>query len=100
MHLVTFVWNQQAIEDDVAELSAALDAFAPTVPGLLDYRHGPALDTGRGNADYAVAALFDDAGRLPGYLDHPEHRRIVRDIVTPMLGQRHAVQITVPARKA
>ena len=95
MHIVTFSWNQRTSNDEVAALSDALEAFAPVVPGLRDYRHGPALATGRGNADYAIAAVFDGVEDVHAYLDHPEHHRIVREIVTPMLGQRQAVQIAV-----
>ncbi len=96
MHIVTFSWREGTTAAQVTELADALDALVPLVPQLRSYRHGPDLRLREGNADYAVAATLETPQQLPDYLDHPEHLRIVRDILTPMLGSRQAIQIEVP----
>jgi len=97
LHIVTFGWCEGTTDDQVSELADALDALVPLVPQLRSYRHGPDLRLRKGNADYAVAATLGTAEQLPDYLEHPEHLRIVRETLTPMLAQRQAVQIAVPA---
>jgi len=97
MHIVTFSWHAGTTDDQVTELTHALDALAPLVPELRSYRHGPDMGLRESNADYAVAATLDTPEQLPDYLEHPEHVRIVRKILTPMLAHRQAVQIAVPA---
>ncbi len=97
MHIVTFSWREGTTDDQVTELTHALDALAPLVPELRSYRHGRDMRLRDSNADYAVVATLDTPEQLPDYLEHPEHVRIVREILTPMLAQRQAVQIAVPA---
>nr|MBA3338785.1 Dabb family protein [Geodermatophilaceae bacterium] len=44
----------------------------------------------------AVAAVVESPQTLPTYLDHPEHVRIVKEIIAPLIATRQAVQIELP----
>jgi len=96
MHLVTFEWADGVTDAQVAELNEALGALWPTVPGLVSYRHGRDLGLREGTVDYGICAVLPDPASLPGYLDHPEHRRIAGELIAPMTARRQAVQIEVP----
>lgn len=91
LHLVVFTWREGTTADDVARLEAALRLMPDLVPQLAQYHVGADLGL-RGNADFGVAAVLaqDD---LAAYLDHPEHVRIGRELIGPILGTRSAVQI-------
>lgn len=95
MHLVTFSWRPEVTNDDVIAVNEGLSSLPDQIPELRSYRFGPDLGLREGNADYAVAAVLDSPDTLPAYLDHPEHRRIVTELITPLLAARQAVQIEI-----
>lgn len=97
-HVVTFVWKPGTTEDQVGQLHEALTAFQQVVPEIVTYRHGRDLGLGSDNADYAVVSTVDGADQLRAYLELPEHRRIVRELLAPILARRQAVQIHSPAK--
>ena len=96
MHLVTFTWQDGVSTEQVEELDGRLSTLPALLPELRAYHHGSDLGLRSGNADYGVCALVDSEADVLAYLDHPEHRRIVQDVITPMRAQRLAVQIRVP----
>ncbi|NHN54641.1 Dabb family protein [Calidifontibacter sp. DB0510] len=93
-HIVTFSFNDSADDAAVEQIRSALSAYADRQPALRSYRHGPDLGI-RGTADYGVVAEVDDEAGLAAYLDDPEHVRIVKELVEPLLDSRQAVQIEV-----
>ena len=97
MHLVTFNWRPDVTNDDVVAVIEGLSSLPAQIPELLSYRFGPDLGLREGNADFAVAAVVESPETLPGYLDHPEHARIVKELIAPLIATRQAVQIELPA---
>ena len=96
MHLVTFTWQDGVSAEQVEALNGELGALPALIPELRAYHYGPDLGLRSGNGDYGVCAAADTEAGILAYLDHPEHLRIVRDVITPMRDQRLAVQIRVP----
>jgi hypothetical protein len=47
-----------------------------------------------GNASLAVVLTFDDVDSFSVYADHPEHQRIIREMIAPHIDSRHPVQFT------
>ncbi len=64
------------------------------IPALRDYRVGPDAALADDNFDFAVVADFDDVAGYESYRDNEEHRRILKDMIRPVLAQRAAVQYT------
>lgn len=100
MHLVTFTWRPDVTNDDVVAVIEGLTSLPAQIPELLTYSFGPDLGLREGNADFAVAAVLDSPESLPAYLDHPEHVRILKEFIAPLIASRQAVQIDVPAGTA
>jgi hypothetical protein len=93
-HVVTFDLKPEAPADQVEQIAAALDALAATLPEVRSLAVGADLGLREGNAGFAVAATFDDVGAFRVYADHPEHLRVVKELIGPHITGRHPVQFT------
>ena len=96
MHLVTLTWRSGVTNDDVVAVIEGLTSLPGQIPELLSYNFGPDLGLRDGNADFAVAAVLDSPEALPAYLDHPEHVRILKEFIAPLIATRQSVQIELP----
>jgi hypothetical protein len=97
MHLVTFRWRDDVTEDRIRALIDELGRFQGAIPQLHAYFFGRDLGLRAGNGDFGAAAVVHDAEGLHGYLDHPEHRRVVNQYIRQMSAHRLAVQIELPS---
>ncbi len=91
-HVVTFTFRPGVTSADAFALAEELRELAETLPGLRSYACGPDLGRREGNADFAVAAIFDTENALLNYLNHPEHKDIIARHVPAMVAERHGVQ--------
>lgn len=94
-HVVVFRWASTATPDPI-RLTHDLTGFAATLDGVLTYGCGADLGLREGNDDFAVAATFTDEQALAVYLDHPDHKRITAEQVTPHLAEKHICQFRLP----
>jgi len=91
-HVVLFRWKEGVTADDVAEVSASLATLPALIPEIREFQFGSDLGILEGNADYAVAALFDSAADMLAYRNHPDHVAFMTQVLAPRLDQRTAVQ--------
>lgn len=91
-HVAVFTWAEGTTAEQVAEISAALATLPGLIPEIRRYTFGPDAALSTGNADYAVAATFDDADGWRAYDANPEHNRIKAELIKPRLAARAAVQ--------
>jgi quinol monooxygenase YgiN len=94
-HVVVFRWTPTGTPDAV-RLARELTALVASLDGVLAYGCGPDLGLREVNDDFAVAATFADEQALSAYLDHPEHKRITAEQVTPHLAEKHICQFRHP----
>ncbi|MDT7554838.1 MAG: hypothetical protein QOI16_3374 [Pseudonocardiales bacterium] len=94
-HVVVFRWAPTGTPDAV-RLARELTALVASLDGVLAYGCGPDLGLREVNDDFAVAATFADEQALSAYLDHPEHKRITAEQVTPHLAEKHICQFRHP----
>lgn len=92
MHVAVFTWREGTTGEDVARVEAALARMPSLVPALREYSFGSDLGLRPGTADFAVVAVLEQA-ELPLYLDHPEHQRVVREVISPLLATRTSLQL-------
>jgi hypothetical protein len=92
MHLALFTWREGTTREDIARVEAELGRMPALVPALQGYHFGANLGLRPSTADFAVCAVISQA-ELSTYLDHPEHLRVVREVIAPLLASRTAVQI-------
>ena len=96
-HVVCLTWKPGTAAGDVEAVRAALVALPATIPEIRAYRVGTDLGLVEGNADFGVVADFDDADAWRIYQSHPEHVRIITELIRPHLAARTAVQFDVSA---
>lgn len=93
-HVVTFDLKPDAPADQVEKIAAALNALAATLPEVRSLAVGADLGLREGNASFAVSATFDDVDAFRVYADHPEHVRVITELIGPSITARHPVQFT------
>ncbi len=91
--LLTFVAG--ATDAHVDAIAHALSALPSVIPELRGYAVGRDLGIGEGNASFAVVADCETVDDYIVYRDHPEHRRILTELIAPVLAARTAAQYEV-----
>ncbi len=92
-HLANFNWKEQTTQADVEQITAALTALAPTLDGVESYRCGADVSRTPDSYDYAVIGVFASRDDFLAYRDHPEHQRILKELIGPNLADRIVVQL-------
>ena len=96
-HIVLLRWQEgtdRAAHDAVVDGLRALPAHIDTIR---NYVVGTDARVNEGNYDLAVVADFDDEAGYLTYRDHPAHRKVIDERITPILAARAAVQHEVSA---
>jgi hypothetical protein len=91
-HVVLLRWTDEATAEQRAAVVDALATLPQLIPELRSYLVGEDVQETEGNYDLAVVADFDDERGYVTYRDHPEHQRILRELIRPILAHRAAVQ--------
>jgi hypothetical protein len=93
--VVVFRFSPSAPADVAERIAEALATLPGVIPELRRYEFGPDARINDGNDDFAVVADFDDADGYLAYRDHPEHQRILRELIRPVIEARAAVQFEI-----
>ena len=91
-HLASFRWKDQTTPADVEKVTAALTELTTTL-GIEDYRCGADVSRTPDSYDYAVVGVFASRDDFLAYRDHPEHQRILKELIGPNLANRIMVQL-------
>jgi hypothetical protein len=91
-HIVTFKWKSpdQATASSIAD---ALHDLVAGFDGVESYRCGSDIGLTPSSYDFAVVGTFNTRGAFQNYRDHPDHRRIINDMISPILDRRTVVQL-------
>lgn len=95
-HIALLTFVDEATDAQIQAIDDALSTLPARLPQLLVYTIGRDLGRSAGNATFAVAAdlaTFDD---YVAYRDDPEHRRIIAEMIAPILASRSAAQYEIP----
>jgi hypothetical protein len=93
-HVVTFQLRADAPPDQTERICEAIEALASTLPEARSVACGADLGLREGNASFAVTLTFDDVDAYRVYADHPEHLRIIKELIAPHIESRQPVQFT------
>jgi hypothetical protein len=91
-HVAVFRWKDGTSTEQVDAIVAALRALPAQIPELRGYEVGPDAGLVAANHDFAVVADLDDAEAWAVYRDHPAHRRVIDELISPAVEARAAVQ--------
>ncbi|MDN3356532.1 Dabb family protein [Actinomadura sp. DC4] len=94
-HVVVFRWREDATEEQIRTLGERLNELPGAIPELRAYAVGADAGMNPGNADFAVVADFADRDAFLVYRDHPTHRKVIDECVTPIVAERSAVQYSL-----
>jgi hypothetical protein len=94
-HVVVFTWNEGITDDDIARVGDALTALPAAIPEIRDYRFGSDIGVNDGNSHYAVVADFDHVDGYLVYRDHPAHRQVITEVLSPLMAGRAATQFAI-----
>lgn len=92
-HLAIFKWNDATTPAAVEKVTAALTELVATAAGVESYRCGPDVSRTPASYDYAVLGVFGSRDEFVAYRDHPEHQRILTELIGPNLADRIVVQL-------
>lgn len=70
---------------DATEITRALDELCDRVPGSVGHAYGPDAGLRAGNGGYAVSFDFESESAYRAWDTHPEHERIRRERIGPLL---------------
>jgi hypothetical protein len=93
-HVSVLTFAEGTTGEQIDAIAAALATLPAHIP-MRSYAFGPDLGVDAGNGSFAVVAEFDDVAGYERYRDDPEHRRIIAELIRPVLAGRAAVQHAV-----
>jgi hypothetical protein len=91
-HVVLLRWKSDATEEARAGARDGISALPSAIDVIRAYSVGEDVGETGGNYDLAIVADFDDAAGYERYRDHPEHVRVITELVRPILDSRAALQ--------
>jgi len=91
-HVVMVRLAEDMTDDQKEALRAGLGRLPEVIPEIRAYRFGADVGLNEGNFDFVVTADFDDADGYLAYRDHPDHRKLVAELLAPFVSKRAAVQ--------
>jgi hypothetical protein len=92
-HIVTFTWKLPDQSATAAVAADALRTFVAKLDGVERYMCGSDIGRTPSSYDFAVVGTFATESDFERYRDHPDHQRIIREQIAPILGDRTVVQI-------
>jgi hypothetical protein len=91
-HIVLLTVSSGAPDGASRSIVDALSTLPSQIPEIRSYSIGTDAGVNQGNADVSVVADFDDRDGYLVYRDHPAHRAVIDERITPVLESRSAIQ--------
>ena len=91
-HVAMFIWAEGTTTGQQEEVEARLRELPGVIPGIGEYSLGTNAGVNPGGYDFAVVADFADRDAYLVYRDHPRHRAVIDQYITPIVAQRAAIQ--------
>jgi Stress responsive A/B Barrel Domain len=94
-HVSLLTLVEGTTDEVIDAIGAALATLPDRIPELRAYAFGPDLAIDAGNATFAVVADVASVDDYVAYRDNPEHRRIITELIAPVVAARTAVQYLI-----
>jgi hypothetical protein len=96
-HVVMVRLAEDMTDDQKEALRGGLARMPEVIPEIRSYRFGGDAGLNQDNFDFVVTADFDDADGFLTYRDHPDHQKLVAELLGPFVTKRAAVQFEWPS---
>jgi hypothetical protein len=83
-HIVLLQWTEQASQEAIDNVMAEVNGMKAKIAEIVDISCGANFAGQPKGYTHGLAARFTDAAALEGYLQHPEHQRVVHDLINPI----------------
>lgn len=94
-HVAMFRWNDQATEERRRTVADRLAELPGIIPEVRSYSFGTNAGINPGGFDFVVVADFADRDGYIVYRDHPAHRTVVSEVITPIVAERASIQYEI-----
>ena len=94
-HVVFFHWTEEATPEEVSAAVAALRRLPQVIPQIRRYEMGADAGLLPGTPDFVLVADFDSEEDWRIYAEHPEHRRLLTELIDPITARRERAQYHV-----
>ena len=91
-HMVMFRFAEDATDEQKEAMRAGLRRLPEVIPEIVAYRFGDDAGLRDDNFDFGVTADFDDKASFLVYRDHPDHQKLIADLIAPIITARAGVQ--------
>ena len=94
-HVSLLTFTPDASDARIDAIANALSGLPARLPKLRSYTFGRDAGINPDQASFAVVADFDNVDDYVAYRDDPEHRRILAELIAPILASRTAAQYEI-----
>lgn len=96
VHIVLFKWKPEASRAEIEEALKRLRELPSAIPDLLSLSCGENFSARSQGFTHALVAYFQDRAGLEKYRHHPDHQKIVEEMINPMAAQILAADFETP----
>jgi hypothetical protein len=86
-HLVLFQWQPEASEEQIGAVLEALRGLKDKIPGIVDLSCGENFSERSQGFQHGLVVRLSDRSALEGYFPHPEHQKVVQNLIKPIIAQ-------------
>ena len=83
-HIVLFRWTDEASQEAKDKVIAELRSLKSKIPGIIDLSCGANFSDRAKGYTHGLVVRFADRAALQAYGPHPEHQRIVQNLIKPI----------------
>ncbi len=94
-HIALLTFVEGTTPDQIQAIDDALSTLPGHIPQLQSYAIGRDLGLHAANASFAVVADCKTVDDYLVYRDHPEHQRILAEMIAPVLAARTGAQYEI-----
>jgi Stress responsive A/B Barrel Domain len=91
-HVVMFTWVEGVTTSQRRTVVERLGGLPGVIPEIKAYSLGEDAGINEGNYDFVVVADFANRDDYFVYRDHPVHRTVIQESISPIVATRAAVQ--------
>jgi hypothetical protein len=83
-HIVLFRWTDAATPEAKANVITELRKLKGKIPGIVDLSCGENFSDRAKGYTHGLVVRFTDRAALQAYGPHPEHQRVVQNLIKPI----------------
>jgi len=91
-HVVLMRLAPDTTDEQRTAIADGIRSLPSTIAEIVSISCGSDIGVAPGNADFASVAEFNDEDDYLVYAEHPDHLRVITELIRPVLTERTAVQ--------